>query len=382
MSDRLIMTLDHSSKLWATDLTTERRAVIGEVAESDTATGCLTVDEDGSVYAGIPYRNRNGLVRFAIVRLTTRESWLPPPRSTPEIPPVGPSSTSDAERISHTTPADTPSTPDSLDEQGTPAPDAPTPPPRPSGDNAAAASPHDATQQRRLADQREGNRDGFSLTMDLPLFAVEAAISANFDPIRWLKPWRERWGLIATGRTSPDPALTNWLPLVARYLGTYAAPPEAVESHFTPSHAYVAGFGHGIRAAWEGATRRRIVPSEAATLHDWLRKPVAIQHSDGAPVRGSMTLKDLRTTAIKDKGVSAWKWLGRIALWSTTILFGIGTLVAIILSLTDGWPTKTVANTVGGLLFYSVPFAILLWLTVRDWRRRRRSKSARSRSDP
>ncbi|MEO6090713.1 MAG: hypothetical protein ABIQ18_47180, partial [Umezawaea sp.] len=57
-----------------------------------------------------------------------------------------------------------------------------------------------------------------------------------------------------------------------------------------------------------------------------------------------------------------------------TLSFGIGSLVAITLTATDGWPNHTIANSVGGLLFYTVPFTGLIWFTVVDLRRLRRTK--------
>lgn len=358
-----IISFDHDSTLWISDVHTEQQVAVLKVNGPDVAICSVTpgtvVD---SIYVGVRYVTRERETRAAVFHMTTSRPWL---------------SNVDAPR---------PPEVNNPEPQPTPAAFAlPLPAQRSTSELGTGQVPSPSTSpplDLRLADERQGFQDGLEIASTLPLFALESARAVNFDSVRWLVPWKEGWRLIVSGESPVGAEFPSWLAHVARKLGSYAAPAEVVDSHFTPSPAYLAGFNNGLREAWNAAVRRKAIPRDQAELHKWLRQGTA-RHG-AAQWRGSLNLNELRVDIIKGQATSTWKWLGRIVLWIATLFFAFGTLVAIVSTVTDTWPVKGVGHAVGGLLFYSLPFAGLLTWTLfdlRKLRRRARQASQQSRAD-
>ncbi len=369
VDERHVLLFGRDATLWVADVVTGRRAAIGVADAVEVLAARLALGAEGSLHLAMKYRRRGGTSRTAVLHISASGPWLPPLEPDPMREP---------------------------DLSGEPEPDPVPEPPQagaghdpgeppavvPAQERATAGVPDvpvpDVTRMR-LADRQQGNQDGIALAEVLPLFALEGAASVNFDVVRWLYPWREQWRLIATNQAPPQVTLAEWLPVAARYLGAYAAPAELVDAHFAPPPAYTAGFGDGVRAVWDNAIQRGTVPRDPRALHDWLREPVIRRRVGRVDLRGSMTLKEARTDSAKRGAVSTSKWIGRVVLWLATFVFGIGTIAAIDITRTGGWPNQGTAYAVSGILFFSLPFAGLLFATVVDIRRRRRRKREGSR---
>lgn len=347
-----IVSFDRGATMWISDVDAEQQVAVLKVEGPDVAICSAAPGRTvGSVYLAVRYMMSGQQSRVAVVHVTTSQPWLsnahairPPDSHAPEAQPT-------SEAITRTVSPPQPTTTPGAEQvlAGSPSPQVP------------------ASHEIRLAEERQGFQDGLELTSKLPLFALESALAANFDSVRWMQPWREYWRVIVAGQTPERAELPNWLPQVARKLGSYAAPAEVVDSHFTPSPAYLAGFNNGLREAWSGAVRRKSVPQDQRELSVWLRQ--SAKHQGKVRWRGSLNLNELRVVAIKGQATSTWKWIGRVTLWTGTLFFAFGTLVAIVSTATDSWPTKGVGTAVGGLLFFSLPFAGLLTWTLLDIRR-------------
>lgn len=372
LSDKLVIYLGVDSVLRVADPITGHHTTIGVIDDIEVLECRLAKSSENSIYLALQYRNNDGSSRIAIVHISIDKPWPSPQDRSFEADGQNISGTSGIADVAPLPEAPAANLPGEALIVGSAPPLAP----RIAIQNISPGTPRTITQVR-LTEHDLGRRDGSALAMSIPLFALEGAVSTSFDIIRWMQPWREHWRLIATGQAPPHSTLENWLPKIARNLGSYVAPQEIVESHFTPTPAYVAGFSYGVRTAWEAAIQHRAVPRDMEVLTRWLRESVVDSQSSSGTLRGSLTLKDLRRTAIQSRVTATWGWIGRIALWATTAFFAIGTLVAVILTLTNGWPTQSIANSIGGLLFYSLPFAGLLWATIADGRRLRRKKRER-----
>lgn len=222
----------------------------------------------------------------------------------------------------------------------------------------------------RMADEQRGYRDGQEFAVDLPLFALESAVAAHFDVARWLAPFRDSWRRLVAREAPAGAELVPWLPRVARKLGSLAAPDRTAEAHFTPSPAYVSGFGNGMREVWHGAVRRQSVPPDAKARERWLAEPTGRR----AVPRGTLNLTELRTSTRKEQAATTSKWFGRAVLWLVTAVLGLFEIVAIVMALTGGWPGA--GGTIGGLLLFTVPFLAFLTWTLLDLQRLRRTASA------
>ncbi|MFJ1541516.1 restriction endonuclease [Micromonospora chalcea] len=230
---------------------------------------------------------------------------------------------------------------------------------------AAAQDLHWHVEQERAA------ADGRALAMELPLHVLPGLIAANFDVRAWIEPWRQYWLKVSSGHAPPDESLLGWLPMAARFLGAHVAPEGFAEARLRPSAAYLVGFAAGLRATVSAAADRKLIEPDAERMRQWLDQGTCL--SDGKLVRAA-TLRDLEEAVRRARTRSAVGWLGRGVLWLATGFFALGTAVAIHLSLTGGWPEDSLTNTLVGLLFYTVPFAFLLWQTIRDVRRMRARK--------
>ncbi|MFG1678060.1 hypothetical protein [Micromonospora sp. NPDC049282] len=229
---------------------------------------------------------------------------------------------------------------------------------------SAQSSPWHAEQERAAA-------DGRALAVQLPLYAIEGLMAANFDVRSWLQPWRAHWLKMAKGEIPPDESLLGWLSAAARSLGAYAAPEGLAEARLRPSAAYLVGFSGGLYAAVQEAVNRKLLEPDAGRMAHWLDQGTYL--GDGKLVR-TATIRDLEAAVERARNGAALAWLGRGLLWLVTAAFAIGSAIAVHLSLTGGWPDDGLANSIGGVLCYAIPFIFLGWLTMRDAKRLRAKK--------
>ncbi|GLY68933.1 restriction endonuclease [Amycolatopsis taiwanensis] len=360
VDERRIVWLDANSTLWATDILNEQHTEIGSFSSIEALACCLDESKKLAYIAG-RYRSQDAENRVAVFSVKATGSWFPrPSRRASTI------ARRQGAHKEHTSQNQLLPVRPELDQTD--------------GSRATgSASSRDLTPEpsparnddARHVDQHRGYRDGADLATRLPLQVLERAIATNFDVARWLQPWRERWRQAVT--ENDDFALPEWLPLTARMLGSYAAPPDIIDSHFTPEPAYVTGFSDGMRASWKSAVQRGYVPSDTKALRDWLLQSVR-DSTGGGTLRGQLTLRQLRSVSARNRMTAAWKRAGRVVLWLITIFFGIGTIAAIVITATGEWPQHTTLNTVAGNLFYEVPFLGLLSYLLFDIRKRTKRK--------
>ena len=351
------VSLSRDASLWVTDVRNGRSAVLGRVEGVEILDGQVAKASSSSVHVAVRYRGPGGKSRVSLMCVNADGEWLPPGLLTDAV--AGGESAAPAVQETEAVPEA--GLGSRQVEEATP----------PVGSRAESSAPP-LSDDARHADHRRGERDAIALAEKLPLHVFEGAVRVSFDVARWLKPLRESWQSIASGQAPPHAVVPDWLPAIARHLGSYAAPGQTLESHFTPTPSYVLGFSAGMREVWVSLVQRGFVPGDVNMLSQWLAQP------SGSPARprGLMTPKDLRAQSYKEKGQASWRWTVRIALWLFTAFFAIGTIVAIILTATDGWPGHSFGNALGGNLFYGVPFVVLLFFTIRDLRKLRR-KSGR-----
>ncbi|MFY1585411.1 restriction endonuclease [Micromonospora sp. WMMD734] len=219
--------------------------------------------------------------------------------------------------------------------------------------------------EERLDDQRRGYADGLTAAAGLPLYALEGLLACNFEVVSWLRPWRDQWERIASGRAGAGEALADWLPPLALHLGVYAAPPGVAHGQIAPSAFYVIGFADGAKAAWLDAVRSRIVPADAVRLRQWIQAPPP---RPGLPT-GLQTIAGLSAAAKRVRRLTIWKWTGRGVLWLMTSMFCVGEFGAIGATVTGGWEPNTVSSAVIGNACFGVPLLGLLWFAIWDLRR-------------
>ncbi|WP_370966131.1 restriction endonuclease [Amycolatopsis sp. cg9] len=341
------LSLAEDASLWATEVRTGRSAVLGRVHSVEVLDGRLSKDSSSSVHLAVRYRGPGGKSRVSLMRVRSEGPWLPA-RLLAETG-------SDEAARAESEPVAVPEA--VRGSQGAEAA-------QPAGARAAGV-PLVSSEETRLADRRRGEREAASLAEKLPLHVLEGAMRVSFDVVRWLKPWREHWRGVVSGQA---PVLPDWLPAIAHLLGSYAAPEETLESHFTPTPPYVLGFSAGLREVWTSLVQRGLVPGDVNVLSQWLVEPTGVP----ARPRGSMTPKEVRAQSYKEKGRTSWMWALRIALWLATLFFGLSAIGSIGLTATGGWPDHSVATVLGGNLVTELPFLGLLTLVIFDVRRRRR----------
>ncbi len=342
------LSLAEDASLWATDVRTGRSAVLGRVVGAEMLDGRLSNASSSSVHLAVRYRGPRGKSRVSLLRVRVDGPWLP----------VGlPTETGSAG--GNAAPAESDSAPAPEAVQADRAEAAPA-----TGARVVNAAP--VSEDVRLADRRRGEREAGALAEKLPLHVLEGAVRASFDVVRWLTPWREYWRGVVSGQGA---ALPDWLPAIAHFLGSYAAPEETLESHFTPSPSYVLGFSAGLREVWTSLVQRRLVPGDLTVLSRWLAEPVGVP----ARPRGLMTPKEVRFQSYKEKGRTSRTWALRVLLWLATVFFGLMVIGAIGATASGIWPDKSVGTAIAGNLITEIPFLGLLVLVIFDVRRRRRN---------
>jgi hypothetical protein len=221
-----------------------------------------------------------------------------------------------------------------------------------------------------VADHDRGRHDGTRAAESIPLYALEGLVVAQFHLEQWLQPWRERWRLIATGQAPPDPNLSRWLPALADLLGSTAAAPELPQARHNPSDAYRHGFARGMAETWGRAVNAGRVPAIPPALAAWLREP---RPANERP-RSLLTLAELDRSAARARKRRVWTITGRTTLWILVGLFVILEIVAIGVTVTNGWPQHNVTGAVTGNLCYGLPLLGLVTLGLIDLRRLRRRR--------
>jgi len=231
----------------------------------------------------------------------------------------------------------------------------------------------DVSPEQRRQEHERGQRDGRAVALRLPIEAFLGLANSNFDFTRWLETWRESWRLIAAGKAPAGSALPPWLPLIAQYVGQYAAPAETLEGQYKPAASYVIGFGDGLHAVWDSAVQGGLVPRIPAAMNAWLREP-----SPTSRVR--QTIPDLRAAAWRGRGKRVAGSIGRILLWITTAVVGILELGVIIATISGGFSGPSVAITEN--IFFGLIFLTLVFFAasgprrIRDRRRRQDRRPA------
>jgi hypothetical protein len=360
------VSLSEDASLWATDVRTGQSVVLGRLDGVEILDGRLIRAAADAVHLAVGYRRPGGKTRVCLMRIRAVAQWLPP-----ELPIRVESD--GVQRGSDARPVERAVEPAAGPSKGSKQIEAVSLP----GDSGLPTAAPQSTEDSRLADRRRGQVDAGSLLEKLPLHALEGAVRSSFDVARWLNPWRDYWRGIAAGHAPSHVALPEWLPALAQFLGSYVAPKEALESHFTPTPSYVIGFSAGLQEEWLSLVRRGFVPSDVNVLAQWLAQPVRTAGSPARP-RGLMTSRELRSQSYKDRGRASWKWAVRISLWLVTLFFAVGTIISIVLTATDGWPQHDFGNALGGNLFYGLPFLGLSFLVIRDFRNLRKRADRRS----
>jgi Restriction endonuclease len=370
ISERRVITAAGDFTLRLTDVHSQQHVVLGRLRGLDSPTCSLARSPSGIVVFAGRYLKRDGQTRLAIisVQLPDQQRTSPPTRIVPRSPAIqaGESATVLSAPKAAPTPSagpsgsgDTATAPVIPRQSDLPAPVSPSSP----------VSTAQTMAEERAAEQQRGYLDGLKVAGTLPLYALEGLVAANFNVVRWLESWRDGWRMIATGQAPTGAPLTDWLPPLARYLGSHAAPAEVMDAHFTPIPAYMVGFSDGMKATWESAVHERLVPSDTRVLSQWLSQP-----DPGHPTLRLRTIDELRAAAVHARKVATWKIVGRVTLWVIVVVFGICELGAIGVTVTNGWPQHTVGNAVIGNLCYAIPFAALLGFALFDLRRKRRRR--------
>nr|WP_225958253.1 restriction endonuclease [Amycolatopsis lexingtonensis] len=343
------LSLAEDASLWVTEVRTGRSAVLGRLHGGKVLDGRISKASSSSVHLAVRYRGPGGKSRVSLMCVRSEGPWLPAGL-------VAETGSDEVAQAESEPAAVLEATQGSLRTEAMP----------PVGSRVASAPPA-SPDETRLADRRRGEREAASLAEKLPLHVLEGAVRVSFDIVRWLKPWREYWRGVASGQSA---VLPDWLPAIAHFLGSYAAPEETLESHFTPTPSYVLGFSAGLREVWTSLVQRGLVPGDVNVLGQWLAEP------SGAPPRprGLMTPREVRAESYKQKGRTSWTWALRILLWLVTLFFGLSAIGSIGLTATGGWPDHSFATVLGGNLVTEIPFLGFLALVIFDVRRRRKAK--------
>lgn len=206
---------------------------------------------------------------------------------------------------------------------------------QPPGHSAPRPTPKDPAPASPAADHHLGERDGADAVRQVPMTALDGLVGSHFDVVLWLGPWRERWKLALSRADASAASVPPWLPVLARYLGGYVAPPGSTNAAFKPSPAYLAGFCAGMRSTWHGAVRSGLVPPDRTSFTDWLtRPPEELQLS--RPLVDA-TLIDLQAARRRSRRAAAVRWTLRTLLWISTVVFVVMEIVAIAITVDGSW---------------------------------------------
>jgi hypothetical protein len=114
----------------------------------------------------------------------------------------------------------------------------------------------------RRADSDRGYRDGVKFAGELPSWRLlEELASVDFAVATWITSKKEVWGRVAAGLDPYSTQLPDWAATAAGYLGTLADPISYDQFSFTPTDAYLDGFGAGLRAVWDAARPAQSAPA-------------------------------------------------------------------------------------------------------------------------
>lgn len=237
----------------------------------------------------------------------------------------------------------------------------------------------DALRARLDGDRRRGELDGSRAATRLPMVALDSLVACQFDVVRWLTPWRQNWHR-ALSQPPPVPAIPSWLPQLAQYLGSHAAPPGSTNSTFTPTPAYLTGFCTGMRDAWNTAVTLLLIPSDRATLTHWMNQPA--HWLKAGALLAEATISDLTAARRRTRRVAVTRKAVRIALWVTTGIFLLMEIAAIAITIDGGWtdPDGTVAadqttNAMIANIGCSILLIVLCALIVVDLKRSQRTRN-------
>jgi hypothetical protein len=229
-----------------------------------------------------------------------------------------------------------------------------------------------------FGDHRRGEADGARAARGVPVGPLAGLIACQFDVVRWLAPWRDRWGQ-TFARPEWSATVPTWLPELAGYLGGYAAPLGSTYSTFAPPAPYLTGFCIGMRNAWAAAVDDGLLPPDQPTLTHWLAAPPV-----GLPLKmpfPEATIDDLDAARSRARRATGTRMALRVLLWLAAAFFLLGETAMIATSVsgdwsTDGTPTAhPVANAVGANLVCGLPLVglgVLVYLDLRRARRRLR----------
>jgi hypothetical protein len=231
------------------------------------------------------------------------------------------------------------------------------------------------------ADHGRGEHDGAQAARRLPLASLDTLVAHQFDVVRWLAPWREHWQ-----RTLNQPPAAArppaWLPDLAQYLGSHAAPPGSTNSAITPSPAYLAGFCVGLRTTWTAAVTSRLLPGDRLALAHWLTQ-LPDQLKLSMPL-AEATLDDLQTARQRVHRSAVLRGALRSLLWITIGLLLLLEIAAIAITIQGDWtnPDGTVAanqapNAILANVSCLIPLIALAVLAAVDLRRMRRTTSTK-----
>jgi len=236
--------------------------------------------------------------------------------------------------------------------------------------------PSTHVESRPNADKERGYQEASVVADFMPLYLFDELASHHFDVPRWIAKYRHEWHLVVSGE-APGFVVAEWLPRAAHYLGSYAAPSSVVESHFTPTPGYLLGFSAGLRAAWDAAIARKLVPADLQARRQWMQTPLY----ESKVLHRLVTMPQLREAASRHRRSVVWRWIGRTVLWLATAFFLCGTTVFFLIVIGVS-SSDSVSAPAGGLAFFGIPFAGLLTLVIRDARRSARRRKERLGNHP
>jgi hypothetical protein len=216
-----------------------------------------------------------------------------------------------------------------------------------------------------LAERRQGRADGAACAEHIPLHAWGSLVASGYDVVRWIEPWCSYWKSIGSGNAAPDLHLVKWLPTMEHNFGRSPTPDG---SGALPSTNYVEGLTTGLRDTWRAAVRDQLLPPTPQAFESWLKTPVEPPYTPP----GLLTIADLRASAKQASKDRTRRLALRITLWTSTSLFALFELGAIVISVAGGWRPNNTSSQIIGNLMCSVPLAGLVTALILDVRRTNR----------